>query len=391
MGLVKTKLPLYNIIKHTRDALYRCISRIFNFFPLEEKKVVFSNFNGKGFGDNPKYIAIALHNLSGYKLLWIVNDKCEQLPSYIIPIKRNSIASLYHMSTAQIWIDNTRKDPYYTKRRGQFYLQTWHGSIALKRIEKDVENVLGAYYVKNAKRDSKMIDVMISDSEFTDKLYRNSFWYDGPIERCGSPRIDCLFNEYKIKEIREKLNIGEEEYVVLYAPTFRNSLRMDVYDIDLEAIRGKFVEQTGKKTVILVRMHPNLTWIIKDSLFDNVVDVTNYPDVYELLLASDVLITDYSTLMFEFPIVKAKPVFCYAKDMDEYDRGFYFDLNELPFPFFRTNKELVNGIKVFNKEKYSMNLKEFYEKIGMFNDGLAGGRTAEYIDNKVCKKNADDV
>lgn len=377
------KTSLHDKLRCSRDYLFRGLSCFFNLCPIKKNKVVLSNFNGRGFGDNPKYIAIEMHKRKGYELIWIANNENEEFPSYIKPVKRKSIRSLYHMSTAQIWIDNTRKDPFYIKRKGQYYLQTWHGSIALKRIERDVENVLDSYYIKNAKRDSKMIDLMISDSAFTDQLFSNSFWYGGEIKRFGSPRLDCLFQEGKRDTIRENLNISTEQYVVLYAPTFRNSLRLDVYDIDLNSIRSAFKEKMGKPVVVLVRMHPNLTWILKENIIDGAIDVTDYPDVYELLLAADALITDYSSLMFEFPIVNAKPVFCYARDLNEYDRGFYFKLNELPFSFYETNNDLKNGIESFDPTTYSKKLEKFYSEIEIFNDGNASYRVVDYIDRIV--------
>ena len=381
MSFKHIKIIGYNALRNYRDSLLRCISGFFCLFPIKKRKVVLSNFNGRGFGDNPKYIANVLHELKGVELIWISSNRDDVFPPYIKTVKHKSIKSLYHVSTAKVWIDNARKDPFYVKRKEQYYLQTWHGSVALKRIEKDVENSLGEYYVNNAKQDARMTDLMISDSKFTDNLYRRSFWYNGEIKRLGSPRIDCLFQENRRKEIREKMNLGDGQFVVLYAPTFRNSLRLDVYDLDISVIKETFEKKIGKPVVVLFRMHPNLTWIVKDRLLDDVIDVTQYPDVYELLLAGDALITDYSTLMFEFPVVSAKPVFCYAKDMDEYDRGFYFNLDQLPFLFARTNEELVAGINAFDQNAYQKKLSAFYEEIELLADGHASERVVDYILN----------
>ena len=370
---------IVTMAKLIRDCLYRVISFCLSVFPIKENKIVLSNFNGMGFGDNPKYIAEELIKRSAFQMYWIANDVNTPLPEYIVPVQRGSLKSLYHVSTAKMWIDNARKDPWYFKRNGQFYLQTWHGTMALKKIEKDAEAVLDSIYVKRAMKDSSMIDLMIADSNFTYNQFTNSFWYDGDVKRLGFPRLDILFRNDAIKKLREQLNISNDDYVVLYAPTFRNNLRMDVYDLDFKAVSKAFENCTGKKVTMLVRMHPNLVWILNNAMYDGAIDVTHYPDVYELLLIADVLITDYSTMMFEFPIARRKPVFCYAKDKDEYDRGFYFALDDLPFAFSKSNEELINAIESFDLSKYSQAVSQFYEEHCVFEDGQSSRRVVDYL------------
>ena len=302
---------------------------------------------------------------------------------FLIPLRYGSILSLFHIATAKVWIDNTRKEPYVVKKVGQFYLQTWHGSIALKRIEKDAEDSLDLFYIKNAIRDSKMIDLMISDSSFSDRLYGESFWYDGEVKRLGTPRFDPLFDKTNCEFIRKGLGIRTDQYVVLYAPTFRNNGDTSVYDIDLTAVKEAFATKTGKDVCLMVRMHPNIPagYVSFD---DNIAkDVTDYPDIYDLLKISDALITDYSSLIFEFSVVDPKPVFSYAKDRDSYDRGFYFDIDKLPYLFARTNKELIEGISTFDQIEYEKRLRQFYKEIDLVADGNASDRVVRYIVERI--------
>ena len=112
-------------------------------------------------------------------------------------------------------------------------------------------------------------------------------------------------------------------------------------------------------------------------------DVTDYPDIYDLLKISDALITDYSSLIFEFSVVDPKPVFSYAKDRDSYDRGFYFDIDKLPYLFARTNKELIEGISTFDQIEYEKHLKLFYKEIDLVADGNASDRVVRYIVERI--------
>ena len=126
-------------------------------------------------------------------------------------------------------------------------------------------------------------------------------------------------------------------------------------------------------------MHPNLRGERFNYNCDSYIDVSDYPDACELMVASDVLITDYSSMMFEFPAVERKPVFCYANDLHEYDRGFYFDIKDLPFPFANTNKELISYIDHFEQNKYEDELITFYSRLAFVEDGKAAERTVDYL------------
>ena len=368
--------------RYAKASVQRCLFRFLWVFPVDKRKIVFSNFDGKGYGDNPKYIAEEFAKRKKGKLYWLCKDEKAKLPHYIIPIKYGSLASLYHLATAAVWVDNKRKKPYISKRRKQHYIQTWHGSIPLKRIEADVEDSLDIFYVSNAKRDSGMMDLIISDSKFSDRLYREGFWYDGKVLRVGTPRFDYLADLSNKTSLRNSLDLPQDAFVILYAPTFRNQSEADVYDIDLKRVKSAFETTTRKKAVILVRMHPNIP-VGQVKYDENIaVDVSDYPDVYDLLKMSDVLITDYSSLIFEFSVVEMKPVFAYAKDLYKYDRGFYFSLDSLPFLFATSNDELIKGILEFDQDSYIKKLRSFYDGLELIADGHASERVVDYIVEK---------
>ncbi len=350
---------------------------------VRSNKVVFVNYYGAGFGDNGKYIAQELHKRnSALNIYWISNQE-SGFPDYIHVISRHSLKSFYHLATAAVWIDNCRKAKCIIKRKKQYYMQTWHGSIALKRIEKDAEAHLEKKYVKSAIHDSRMADVMLSNSTFCTEMYRRAFWYDGEILECGSPRADILFHitDKQKLEIKENLGIIKSKRIILYAPTFRADGNMDCYSLDFQKILEILRQKTGEEWVFAIRLHPNIA--SKADLIqytDNIVNATPYPDMYELLAATDILVTDYSSSMFEAGFVR-KPVFLFATDIDSYvkDRNFYFDLTDLPYPLSKTNRELLHQLENFNKMEYEQNLAVFYDSLGLKENGNASALAAQKI------------
>ena len=371
--------PLWEKMRFFKAWCKRTTFRFFWLFPMDPDKIVFDNYYGKGYGDNPKAIADEFAQRGKGKLYWLYDGTNSTFPAYICPLKEKSLRACYHLATAGVWIDNCRKEPYYAKRKSQFYLQTWHGSISLKRIEKDAESVLEHFYVESAKRDSRMADLMLSNSSFADNMFQNSFWYAGEVRRFGSPRLDSQFHHDLRFSVREKLGVDEKELILLYAPTFRLSHSGDAYDVDFDRVTQLLREKTGKNVTVLIRLHPNLSRNHLTVVCARSLDVSAHPDVYELMSASDVLITDYSSLMFEFPIAEKKPVFCYAKDLEQYDRGFYFDLKALPFSFSRSNQELIEDIRTFDQKKYEEKLSAFYSELELCEDGNAAKRTVDYL------------
>lgn len=342
-------------------------------FPLREK-VIFDNFGGRGFGDCPKYIATSLHKQSPKtKILWIIDKRTTKtidLPSYIKPLFVDSALFYYHLGTAKVWVSNFR-DPFFQmrkKRSGQYYLQTWHGSGPGKKIEKDAEQYLSPDYIKSAKRDSKITDLIIASSDLNRRIFEQSYWYNGPVFCCESPRNDGLFDSRVREKTRKKLNIKDKK-LCLYAPTFRKNENTDVYDIDYLALKKALESRFGGEWVISIRLHPNLA--AKADQLNIPVFVENltlYPDMQELLSATDLLITDFSSCMHDFCLTK-RPVILYAPDYDDYlknERDTYLDPKTFPFPLAKTNKELTTLINGFDDKKYLKELRAFSKIAGLY-------------------------
>lgn len=358
---------------------------LFRIFPVQNNKIFFQNFNGKGYGDNPKYIAeeILRHGLN-YKLVWAVRtESSDNFPLAIKTVPFKSIRAIFNEVTAKVWIDNCRKQLYVRKRKEQFYIQTWHGAVNLKKIEKDAEHNLSTYYVKQAKYDSALANLFLSDSKFSSQLYRSAFWYKGEIFECGSPKDDILINQYlnKKNKINQHFRIDDNVKTILYAPTFRDNSCIDVYNLNFEQILLNLQKQTNNPWTFLVRLHPNISQTSKFLTYTkNILNASYYDDMQELMLSCDILITDYSDCMYEFALMN-KPVFLYINDYKEYkkERGFYFNLFSLPFPCANDNKELLFNILHFDTAAYLKSLGVFFKEVGVFKDGNASKKVVDRI------------
>jgi len=362
--------------------LYMLLCRI---RPVDRKKAVIMSYYGGGFGDNGKAIALELHRqMPDVTIVWPLKPGSkEKLPNFCKSVEYRSLAYYRELATAAVWVDNARKDAEIIKRKNQFYIQTWHGMVALKQIEKDAEDSLSPSYLAGAKNDSKMADVILSGCGFFTKLCRRAFWYDGEILECGSPRLDVLFQQTTERRrlVREQLGIPEGKKILLYAPTFRATGETACYIRDFERILSALKEKTGDDWVAAVRLHPNIANKADFITYtDTVVNATVYPDLYELIPAADIVVSDYSSLMFDSGLIN-KPVLLYATDIDAYvkDRNFYFDIEKLPFPLAREMDELIDNLVHFDGQAYQRELDAFNKSLDYYENGTAAETVAGRI------------
>ncbi|MCR5322094.1 MAG: CDP-glycerol glycerophosphotransferase family protein [Lachnospiraceae bacterium] len=387
---------------------------LFRIFPIQKKRVVLCNV--WGFGDNTKWIAKALRRADKSTEVIFVTDRSatEHVPKGIRVVQNNTPRAVYYLATAHVWVDCNRKESYIVKRSGQIYIQTWHGSLPLKKLEAD-HTGLSEEYMQNALRDSRMTDLCLSNGEFMNDIYRKAFGYECEIQITGSARLDPLIRPNVKRVVRTKKMIaslvkpdgkswsvqdekGQTEQdeesrssqdgsyegikIAVYAPTYRENGGSPALP-DFEIVRKKLEERFGGEFIIVVRVHPLVRSKLKNC-GSRVVDGSFFGDLYELLEASDVLITDYSNTMFEFAYAQ-RPVFLYADDVEAYEaeRGFYFDYGALPFPHSSTTDELCSEIEDYSAFDYKNEQRTFFENIGIREDGKASRRIAELILRKV--------
>lgn len=362
---------------------------LFRFLPLQNK-VVFRNFNGKGLGDDPKYIALELvKTYPNIKPIWLASDPNTPHPSQIQIVKYRSLFAYYHLATAKVWVNNIKHSSMYLpKRKGQFYIQTWHAPFGLKKIEADAN--MPEEYIQRAKMDAAQTDLMYANSDFRIQTYKTKFWYNGPVIKSDSPRISILFQmpKSKVKAIRQKLKIFKNNGIVLYAPTFRANFPFDFHAFDFQKMTKRLEIKFQKPFTMLLRLHPNDTAKFKNIVLpSSVVNVCNYPDMQELLAISDVLITDFSSSMFDFAMVR-KPVFLFAKDFDTYlsrERNLCIPQKDLPFPISKTETDLYQSIQSFDPCRYKNRINNFCEKYGIQDSGQGAKSIAAIIHNRIAK------
>lgn len=335
-----------------RDFGSRCAWRIAKLRKIRPNRVVFCSYYGRGYSDSPKAICEVLRK-SGeeLELVWLCkdDDAVRSLPDGVRPVPYKGMKRLKALASAKVWVDNCRKYEN-VKRKGQFYLQTWHG-FALKKIEKDAEATLTPDYLAACRTDSAQCDVIVSGSAFMSKLYRSSFWYDGAVLETGTPRNDVFYSEQPALHVKvcQQFGLDPARKLLLFAPTFRGDRSTDAYRIDAEAVRQAAAENLGGDWTVLIRLHPNVADQSAALYAYNgatLLDATAYPDMQELLCAADLLITDYSSSMFDYALT-GKPIVQYAPDIEKYagDRDFYFPIDQLPFPLARDGESLVKAVR----------------------------------------------
>ena len=363
-------------------------------FPVKKNKVFFCSFHGGAFRDNPKYIAMELAKLKEqHEFIWAIKKGMDSssFPDCIKVVNVWSLQYFYHLATARIWVDDNRKSSFIRKRKSQYYIQTWHGSIGLKKIEYDVDRAQCGklycnYYDFYAKNDTRMTDLMISNSKFCTNLYRRAFAYKGEILLAGTPKLDLLLSCTDAERERLKLAVGmkKDAHILLYAPTFRVDHSLEPYQLDYARLRRSLTRKFGGDWQILIRLHPIMTQHMRPVNFDYVRDMTSYPDIEELLCFTDMLITDYSSTMFEMAIAR-RPVLIYATDTESYvnDRGFYFPFDSLPFPTAKSNEELERVIENYDRETSLAATDYFMEKLDVHETGHASEIVADVIEQVI--------
>lgn len=357
--------------------------RLCGLLPLQDK-IVFSSFNGKSFSDNPRAIYEEIRSQYGdkYKYIWLMQDKKVKI-SGVKVVKFPSLSEAYHLATAKLWIDNVRKRNWIVKRKGQYYVQTWHGDLALKKIELDAADKLDTIYVNDAKHDSQIADLFISACKWSTDNFREAFWYDGKILEYGTPRSEILYKQQAPirKKVIDSFGLNGDVKLLLYVPTFRNADSYKSYTIDYKKTVQALKQKFGGEWKVLVRFHPNINEKANlDPDIDYVINATDYEVTNELIAACDILITDYSSCMFDGMQAKKK-VFLYASDIDEYngERGMYFSFEELPFSLAQTNEQLEKNIIDFDEDKYIEEVHFFMNRINFFNNENSSRRVTEYI------------
>ncbi len=360
------------------------------------KCVLFESFRGRSYSDNPRAVSEALHRIApDVGIIWVLNqeDKYGVVPPYVKTVRRDSAEYRKTFSTAAAFVTNEVMESHFPKRKKkQLFVQTWHGDRAFKKILYDVWT--------DQKRPEPIYDELLTDfslagSAYGTMQYRSAFHYNGEIVAVGTPRNDCLIirDENRVREVRDRLGLKEKQRVLLYAPTMRKENQrtgtdQPIQGIDLRRTLIACENAYGGEWVCLLRAHPiiaGLSGIAADH--ETIIDATDYPDMADLLLISDCLITDYSSCAGDFALLK-RPLFLFQDDIEQYqakDRAFYFDMNSSPYYAAHSQEELEKLIMSTSSRDAAQNcdrILAFYETT---ESGHAAEETAKRIADFVHK------
>ncbi|MDD3984507.1 MAG: CDP-glycerol glycerophosphotransferase family protein [Methanobacterium sp.] len=382
-----------------------------NILPLNDNVIFFESSVGRNYSSNPKYVyeEMVMQGLDKeFKCVWSLEDMATKIPGNAIKVRRTRLKYLYYISIAKIWVCDTRLPTFLYKRPETIYIQLWHGT-PLKKLAMDMdvlkmsEGMELSEYQRLFKKNTQTWDYLISQSNYTTETFRSCFDFKKQILNTGFPRNDILFkknNKEFINSIKNRYNIPKEKKVILYAPTWRDDefYRNGIYKFSTKLDLNFLKKQLSNTYVLLVKLH----YLVKDPIDWNEDDGFVYIfdhlyDIQELYLISDMLITDYSSVMFDYSILK-RPMIIYSYDYEKYKnqlRGFYFNIfEEFPGPIVETTPELVDSIKNYDCNKYQKEYISFLEKFTSFDDGNASSRIVDLIlqrNSKISRQNKNEI
>ncbi|WP_044913072.1 CDP-glycerol glycerophosphotransferase family protein [Butyrivibrio sp. WCE2006] len=368
------------------------INKIKESMLIRNNRIFFDTFWGLGYMCNPKYIAEEIiRQKLDVEMFWDITDDANmEFPEQIIPVKRGSIEYEKAFYSSHIVITNMNTATGFKKKAGQYYINTWHGTGPFKKIGKfvyELKNDTKSYQIM--KQNYSDVDLAVAACRQCEINYRQALEYDGILKPWGYPRNDVFFrnSEKIIKRVREKFNIEDDVKLALFAPTFRASIRnksktvAEAYNLELGKVKASLEHRFGGKYIVAYRFHQYIYRLIDvGGFYSEGLDVTKYPDMQELLVASDILITDWSSSIWDYSLT-LKPIFLYFNDAEEAERdyGFYIRPDDLPYPKGHTTEELCREIESFNEQKYKNNVSEFLKEYKSYDDGHASERVANHI------------
>lgn len=392
---------LRSFIKNKREFPKFLYKKLFLKMSVKDNWVFCESFFGKSYSDSPKYIYEYLQkNYPGkYRFIWVMDKKGTVIPYKHTEVKRFSIRYCYYLARCKYYVFNSRQPVWIKKRKGNVFLQTWHGT-PLKKLVFDLEDINSATprYKKETYNQSRSWDYLVAANKFSSITFKRCFIFHKTILETGYPRNDILHWDNKEEiaaRIKERLNIPGDKKVILYAPTWRDDeyYTKGQYKFTLKLDLPLMKKELGDEYVILLRTH----YFIADSLDvagleGFAYNVSDYDDISELYLISDYLITDYSSVFFDYANLK-RPMLFYTYDLEKYRdvlRGFYIDIEEeLPGPLLFTTEEVIDAFRNMDEivRKYKDKYDVFYEKYCSWEDGMASKRVVDAVFNPEGLKN----
>lgn len=366
-------------------------------FNKDHSLIIFESFLGKQYSDNPRalYEYMSIH-YPEYRFLWSVDKRnADVFERYDLPyIKRFSLSWMIYMNKATLWVTNSRLPLWIPKPKGTTYLQTWHGT-PLKKLANDMDEVFmpgtdTERYKKNFTKEAAKWDYLISPNAYSTEIFKRAFKFDKDVLETGYPRNDFLFtnsDETAIKNLKKDLDLPEDKKIILYAPTWRDDSyhSKGKYKFELEFDLQKMYEELSDDYIILLRLHYLVSENLNIDGYENFIyDYSSYEEIRDLYVLSDMLITDYSSVFFDYASLE-RPMIFYVYDIENYRdklRGFYLDFeNEAPGPLVTTTDELLRAVKSSETRDFNAlyNTAKFRSQFTELEDGKASQRVADEV------------
>ena len=379
MSFVLFKNRLKRIYKHILNRFAGCFNPI-------EKKIAFESYNGRQYSDNPRFISEKMHEMfPDYKLVWGMQDidknKSYKIPDYVTVLPIDSWKYLKERASSFAFVRNEAMSGDLCKRKGQIYIQTWHGDRGIKKILFDSLAARGVSEKDYSIVDNKLTDYFVVGSSYAEERIKTAFRYNGKVINSGCPRNDCLINVGDINSIKQGLGISSEYKILLYAPTLRRNSKVVQATVDIKDTLNHLTNKYNCKWICLVRAHPKSLGIDlhKDN---NIIDVSGYPDIADLLMISDFMITDYSSCAGDFILTK-RPLVLAQFDLEQYmeeDRTFHVDINDIGYLIARTQEELDSYIDSLSDSDYQINCQTILDYFGTYESGHSAEDVCKLIE-----------
>lgn len=385
-----------DLIRYTKKIAVRTCLRPIRLLPVKKNRVMLVNDLSRKYADNPKCVAeYLLHEYPGKFeiVISVANPEAwKQLSQKGIKVvKFNSAEYFYYALTSAVFLTNSGGFSYLPMRKKQYIINTWHGGGAYKKCGTDMYNDTEIFR-KDLRLQGNHTDVFMSTCDrFTEEISRSMLVPKEVFWGVGMPRNDMLIhgNDELRKTVRKNLGLREDEKLILFAPTYRkindNYFKDSIaisYGVDTKRVCAAMEQRFGGKWRFAMRYHPCVT--NRGDMEDmGVLDLTDYDDMQELLLASDAMINDFSSSMWDF-MMTGRPSFLFAVDLEHYvaTTDVYTPVSEWPFPRSVNNDELEKNILEFDEEKYAAACKRHYEDLG----GCETGKATQLVCERIYEK-----
>lgn len=380
-------------IEYLQDRFMQIILHVFYLFPIKKNRILFMSFEAGKYACNPRRITEYLQKKypGKFEIIWAFEGEknFRWLKDYadVDTVEYRSPKFYKYALTSQVYVYNMRIPAMIPFRKKQTTIGTGHGGGAYKKLLLD-NPTISPVDIKLQQLSAAHTDILISSCElYTKYVVRGAFAHKGECIECGMPRNDELIN-HDPKDtgmtdyIKKYYNIPKDHKLILYAPTYRKGKRGEAsdYNLDTKGIVRAAQKRFGGEWTVLYRMHYFITDRLPKDLGDvNIIDVTEYGDMQDLLLASDILITDYSSSVWDYSLL-GRPMFLYTTDLDRYleKQGFYVDVRDWGFPIAKDNETLIQLIENFDDNDLE-SIKNHHKKFGSSEKGHATETIAKRI------------